>query len=1366
MAGVREQGTIGDGNLQSSVEKVGRAQAAKKKDWGVLADSLYKGITGYLTEQENFKQLLAVYFSQVGVKDRSDVGQLRHDANTDDRQGTTFHECFFATVDASDAQFCQLAGSTQDLKLLEIAQAAFALGVQQASYHDYHWFDSVAYATRSLDAWINSTNVGLQDRETQWLLADVWIEKYIRAITSIKFLNWKPEKWASGLKTLWAVYEDSKGKCRSDWLSVGSFQGTNDDQMAMMIAMTKYFCNDLPTRGGEGSTAAYVGSQLMGARTGEEESEEAPAGQLFITDCALRHHGPCVVEVDSDRIDLGFKFDVWRPQGQAGEYVHVFRLDMPLVKGRNRRVIHAADGCSKGDVIGWWSEGTPRIQYRKEASMSTRSMHFSPKGGKWEHVAVNCAGSAPSTGKTYAIRVLEESATWLKMQRAVRDEYPDLCERYLSLANRTHFLDKSSVSGLRDEWGPFLQTQKVITGAPILPDQPLPVATYSYRDLIKTKSTHVDFIQAGDKYQVCIQMDPRTMGCRTKVWKQMNTYACGFNVRHWLDANRDTLLKDTVLGAWKNTYQKEEYADKALQVASSAKDRAMAKAMFWETLSKQGSKIQYEFFLDDSEKAWGLLTLNPHEPEGSKSRVRLESVDPARCFKVPSFQPAKVTKDEDLELSVQAGISSCSGIGGFRGKNFLQGDFATDFHSMEGTLITGVDFEDRNPIKFSGRRVTRTATAGANVATAGLFGCCAAAAAAADGDEASRELTVSAARMSVKELCRLTPANQGEVHTNVMRDISDAALALYPQKWVDVLNMQDAVRGKKVPAHMEELVKDEEVKAVLQDVVTAQIAPQLWSASLAPKWAPVGKTQQDIKDRAHYYLQGLDKTTLAASPAFSEVFQRVKSHHVGKLTPGLPRYVDGEGGKSAVEWAHALHDHFAHDMENAFALLLSDPQDGVLSKAFDVVSSLTAGSSHKAHRELPDRFVRCMNVALFHYCRQIVGALPGGVDDMQDVIGRSMGELKRTSEDRTVNDGVREGIKDAFKSLPVAEQDFARSLAKFFTDKVRELPSFSDRLAAWTEKLKADYPKMATKDFNRVSNFSAYTMLSVSSSIAYFSITTKSDLAWKDYDAKDCIQLGVGLSVQVLSALAKKGTQSGGVLESRAAVDSVREALEQFAWLQVEQPTAASPIGSFYAAGEVSYYAVPTQQISDGEMYRLLDQIGNLSSDSSIEPAVFAAESGQTFGKRCLTWVAGTRASAACACVTSFLACATAVLELYLMKNLSNLEKNLLRADAIISGASVVLNAGRALFLADSATGIIEASAWGVAFGAFGWALLAAAVVIEVVFFIVHATSHDTVGDFVDEMGVRVLQPVNKPSKEWLRDHALPDSGEQRARIR
>ena len=84
------------------------------------------------------------------------------------------------------------------------------------------------------------------------------------------------------------------------------------------------------------------------------------------------------------------------------------------------------------------------------------------------------------------------------------------------------------------------------------------------------------------------------------------------------------------------------------------------------------------------------------------------------------------------------------------------------------------------------------------------------------------------------------------------------------------------------------------------------------------------------------------------------------------------------------------------------------------------------------------------------------------------------------------------------------------------------------------------------------------------------------------------------------------------------------------------------------------------------------------------------------------------------------------------MKNLSRVEKNLLRAEAIINSVNVTLSVGTELFLTKevASTAIVQCNSIGVALGAFSWVLIVAADVIELIFWFVHDKAHKSVSEY------------------------------------
>merc|ERR1712151_883061 len=162
-----------------------------------------------------------------------------------------------------------------------------------------------------------------------------------------------------------------------------------------------------------------------------------------------------------------------------------------------------------------------------------------------------------------------------------------------------------------------------------------------------------------------------------------------------------------------------------------------------------------------------------------------------------------------------------------------------------------------------------------------------------------------------------------------MTDITDAALAMYPQEWVDDVQLKDLVANKKVPDHMAEMVKEEDVKKMLQDLVTAQVSGSVWDKSVERYWQPDFTSQQDVQDRAHYFLQGNDETCMAGKEIFSKTFNRLRDHWYGHMMSSLQPYLKGEG-QAPEKWARELAMYTFSDeaKDDLTDLLTSDPSDG------------------------------------------------------------------------------------------------------------------------------------------------------------------------------------------------------------------------------------------------------------------------------------------------------------------------------------------------------------------------------------------------------------------------------------------------------
>jgi hypothetical protein len=365
--------------------------------------------------------------------------------------------------------------------------------------------------------------------------------------------------------------------------------------------------------------------------------------------------------------------------------------------------------------------------------------------------------------------------------------------------------------------------------------------------------------------------------------------------------------------------------------------------------------------------------------------------------------------------------------------------------------------------------------------------------------------------MSVEALYDLVPANASTVHTNCMKDIMDSALHKYAvdhPDWVEALNMQDTVKGKTVPEYLKDLVETDEIKTVLQNVITAQVAPSVWQDGdphTTGAWAKAGfSNQQEIRDRGHYYLQSMDDSSvLAADPHFNRLYDYVKCYHTSRQTPDLQPYVNGEGGKTSGEWAVALYNHALFDTDNREDLLTSETMikdRQMLSKLNDIMGALATpdakwGSATKLQQALPRAFMERMSLATIGYARQIVASLP--LADMQDIVSRQVDLFWQNSQDSTVHPDVSGALQDIFKALgaqdAAATKDFQSKLVQYFVDEKDELIYVADRWEGFFDVLSQDYSTLSQEDLSRVQFFSMILMMSASTTVANFTLRNKND---------------------------------------------------------------------------------------------------------------------------------------------------------------------------------------------------------------------------------------------------------------------------------
>jgi hypothetical protein len=346
----------------------------------------------------------------------------------------------------------------------------------------------------------------------------------------------------------------------------------DDIQISAMIGISRYYCNDVASRP---DPPTYIGTEHF-VSAPSRSGQFHPPNRVFISDwtvpaapsgAALRGD-ICCVEVDSDYVDPGFKIDIWRSVNTSDIFMHVCRIDMPLVKGLNRKVVPQETRCQPGDVIGWWSSTRSEVKY---ATMSS-SGHALP-GCRVRYAddftTTNFTNSSQDvmsfdwngafTDRVFSIRIMWDSDTWLDMQQAVLDNYssgppehPEIAPKapiYLDLARRTHFEDKSLVpTDLMWDKMERICTQHAIFQFPFPPPPPTETArmNYTYQEMIR----HFCVLDDGDKVKVGDEYS-RVIGDTIEWYQPYHTYH-GMIVRHWLEANKDMILKSGVIGDFAN----------------------------------------------------------------------------------------------------------------------------------------------------------------------------------------------------------------------------------------------------------------------------------------------------------------------------------------------------------------------------------------------------------------------------------------------------------------------------------------------------------------------------------------------------------------------------------------------------------------------------------------------------------------------------------------------------------------------------------------------------------------------------------------------------------------------------------------------
>jgi hypothetical protein len=323
-----------------------------------------------------------------------------------------------------------------------------------------------------------------------------------------------------------------------------------------MVGISRYYCNDLADRP---DTPAYVGTATF-TDAPSRYGQYHPPNRLFLSDWTMPDCNICCVEVDSDYVDPGFKLDVWRPDN--GGYIHVCRIDMPLVRSSdqapNRKIVTQATDFRPGDLIGWWSSTRSEVKYVDGGARFLYVDDFTTTDLFQKKVDFSFSGSFD---RAFSIRLMSDSETWLDMQQAVLDCFPDKADTYLSLARRTYFLDAngnmdpSKTKGLDWKTMEGSCSQKAIFMFPFVntPGSEQHREPMTYQELIRHYSV---FFGPDDKVK---NGAPWADNWGRRFQNYFLNYGVG--VKQWLEANRGKhmlLMSGTIGDNWNNIRRTSE----------------------------------------------------------------------------------------------------------------------------------------------------------------------------------------------------------------------------------------------------------------------------------------------------------------------------------------------------------------------------------------------------------------------------------------------------------------------------------------------------------------------------------------------------------------------------------------------------------------------------------------------------------------------------------------------------------------------------------------------------------------------------------------------------------------------------------------
>jgi hypothetical protein len=144
---------------------------------------------------------------------------------------------------------------------------------------------------------------------------------------------------------------------------------------------------------------------------------------------------------------------------------------------------------------------------------------------------------------------------------------------------------------------------------------------------------------------------------------------------------------------------------------------------------------------------------------------------------------------------------------------------------------------------------------------------------------------------------------------------------------------------------------------------------------------------------------------------------------------------------------------------------------------------------------------------------------------------------------------------------------------------------------------------------------------------------------------------------------------------------------------------------------------------------------------------------GPAQGRRCLNFIEMRTSFTIAATISAVMFMVSAV-ELIAMRDLNSTQKALLWAKLVVDGISAVYNYG--LRCATFSGGRLALSDCAPFLGVFGYILVVATVVLEIVFWVMKNNKPNPHKDYVEAIGPFVSN-VAKPSEEWLRENQVPN---------